>query len=393
MLALGASRFSPRLVEGIVRLGAEMPFGRAVETLAFFTGVEMGVETARGLVEGAGAALVEVEAAEVDQIERDGVTPPAGAPIQQVSVDGAMVPLIRGEWAEVKTLAVGAIQQQRCSDGAWDVHTTELSYFSRLADAQGFGRLASLELHRRGTDRASVVCAVNDGAEWIANFVAWQCPGAVQILDFPHAAEHLAEAAHAVYAVGNPHASEWLGVQFHELRHGEPDRVLAALRDLPVGQAAVPTDARDVRDRVLAYLEKRRAQIAYARFSTLGYPIGSGCVESANKLVVEARLKRSGMHWERSQVNPMVALRAMVCSGRWAVAWPQVWEQLRAKAVARRAACRAQRRPPPPPEPSPPASPRQAAPRLTQIQLEPKGLIVNGRPTRNHPWRRAPLKP
>jgi hypothetical protein len=336
---------------------------------------------------------VEVEADEVDQIERDGVTPPAGAPIQQVSVDGAMVPLIRGEWAEVKTLAVGAIQQQRCSDGAWDVHTTELSYFSRLADAQGFGRLASLELHRRGTDRASVVCAVNDGAEWIANFVAWQCPGAVQILDFPHAAEHLAEAAHAVYAVGNPHASEWLGVQFHELRHGEPDRVLAALRDLPVGQAAVPTDARDVRDRVLAYLEKRRAQIAYARFSTLGYPIGSGCVESANKLVVEARLKRSGMHWERSQVNPMVALRAMVCSGRWAAAWPQVWEQLRAKAVARRAACRAQRRPPPPPEPSPPASPRQAAPRLTQIQLEPKGLIVNGRPTRNHPWRRAPLKP
>jgi len=30
-------------------------------------------------------------------------------------------------------------------------------------------------------------------------------------------------------------------------------------------------------------------------------------VESANKLVVEGRLKGSGMHWARAQVTPMVA--------------------------------------------------------------------------------------
>jgi len=227
-LALGASRFSPRLVEGIARLGTEMPFGRAVETLAFFTGVEMGVETARGLVEGAGAALVELEAAEIEELERTGATPPLGAPMQQVSVDGAMVPLLRGEWAEVKTLAVGAIRQERMGEGEWKVHTGELSYFSRLTDAFTFGQLTSGELHRRGTDRASVVCAVNDGAEWIANFIAWHCPKAVRILDFPHAAEHLAAAAHAVFGAGSADAAEWLGVQFHDLRHKDPDQVLKA---------------------------------------------------------------------------------------------------------------------------------------------------------------------
>jgi hypothetical protein len=232
---------------------------------------------------------------------------------------------------------------------------------------------------------------VNDGAEWIANFIAWHCPKAIPILDFPHAADHLAEAAHAVYGVGSAEAAEWLGVQFHELRHGTPYRVLDALRELPVEQAAVQMEATEMRDRVLSYLQDALgAHIAYAQFSALGYPIGSGCVESANKLVVEARLKRSGMHWERTQVNLMMALRAMVCSGRWAERWPQVWKQLRAKDAARRAACRAQRRPPPPPEP---ASLQQAAPRLPQIQLEPKGLIVNGRPTRDHPWRRASLRP
>jgi hypothetical protein len=42
----------------------------------------------------------------------------------------------------------------------------------------------------------------------------------------------------------------------------------------------------------LEYLEKRREQIKYAEFQGMGYPIGSGAVESANKL--GARLKGSG---------------------------------------------------------------------------------------------------
>jgi hypothetical protein len=51
----------------------------------------------------------------------------------------------------------------------------------------------------------------------------------------------------------------------------------------------------------------------YPTFQTQGWPIGSGSVESVNKLVVEARLKGAGMHWSRPQVNPMLALRNIVC--------------------------------------------------------------------------------
>ena len=82
----------------------------------------------------------------------------------------------------------------------------------------------------------------------------------------------------------------------------------------------------------LQYLETRRAQIAYADFAAAGLPIGSGSVESANKLVVEARLKGSGMHWAPAQVDPMLALRNVVCNDRWAEAWPQIAAQLRATA-------------------------------------------------------------
>ena len=179
-----------------------------------------------------------------------------------------MVPLVGGEWAEVKTLAVGQVR----TVGEGQFHTSELSYFSRLTDAQSFGRLASLELHRRGTERAAVVCAVNDGAEWIAKFVSWHCPKAIQILDFPHAAEHVAEAARATYGEGTQRTANWLGAQLHELRHGDPAQVLAALRALPVEQAAVPSTAGDSNHAPLLVCRPAPADLRNARASRRAGP-------------------------------------------------------------------------------------------------------------------------
>jgi hypothetical protein len=63
------------------------------------------------------------------------------------------------------------------------------------------------------------------------------------------------------------------------------------------------------------------AQMAYPHYQAAGWPIGSGMVESANKLVVEARGypqgEGSGMHWARGHVNSMLALRNLICSRRW----------------------------------------------------------------------------
>jgi hypothetical protein len=66
----------------------------------------------------------------------------------------------------------------------------------------------------------------------------------------------------------------------------------------------------------LAYLAKRVAQMQYPTFQADGWPIGSGIAESANKLVVEARLKGAGMHWARASMHPMLSLRNAVCNDR-----------------------------------------------------------------------------
>jgi hypothetical protein len=86
----------------------------------------------------------------------------------------------------------------------------------------------------------------------------------------------------------------------------------------------------------LAYLQKREQQIQYPRFQVEAWPIGSGIVESGNKLVVEARLKGSGMHWVDQLSMRCSPLRNIVRSGRWKEDWPKVELRLRQEAAQKR---------------------------------------------------------
>jgi len=392
-LGLEAGSLSPRVQEGLVRLGAQMPFARAAQELAFFWGVDVSQATVRRHTEAAGAAWVAVETGEQARLSRERPPSPSGPAVQQVSVDGAMVPLVGGEWGEVKTVAIGEVKRRVRPDGEWEVWSEDFSYFSRLTDSVAFTEAALVELHRRGTERAQpfsrraqTVVAPMDGAEWQQAFLDHHRPDAVRILDFPHAVEHLAQAGQAVYGEGTVASALWLSAQAHTLKHGDPEEVLAALAGLAVEGAPDPEAAREVRDRTLQYLRKRREQIAYADFQAAGYPIGSGSVESANKLVVEARLKGSGMHWARGHVDPMVGLREIVCGERWDEAWPQVQSRLRGQRRRRR-----QHGPEERPLPDRPSyrSPVAAPPVPQRARALHTPTVVNRRPTRDHPWKRG----
>jgi hypothetical protein len=177
--------------------------------------------------------------------------------------------------------------------------------------------LALVATHRRGTETAKTVGAVSDGAEWIQGFVDRHRPDAVRIFDFPLAASAVARAGQAVYGEGTAAFTRWFTTQRHTLRHGAPQAVFHALRQLArIARRREALAAMATVQDALGYWEPRQDMLAYAWCEARGYPIGSGSVESANKLVVERRLKGAGMHWARWHVNPMVALRAMACSDR-----------------------------------------------------------------------------
>jgi hypothetical protein len=382
------------LQEDLVHLSTWMPFERAAKELAHFTRVEVSETSVRNHTEVAGAAYVAIQTAELERLHRERPIGPTGPDVLQVSADGAMVPLTGGEWAEVKTVAVGRVEVEINRDGFVEAHARDLGYFSRLANAATFTREAWVELQRAGIGTAKSVCGVMDGADWEQTFLDVHRADAIRILDFPHAVEYLTRAAQATWGVGTTAAERWGQEQAHSLKHDEHGaaKVLVALAHLPVEQSVDCVAARHARESALNYLTKRLSQIQYASFQARGFPIGSGSVESANKLVVEARLKGSGMHWARSHVNPVVALRTIACSDRWAEAWPHIEVHLRERVRhtslqrqrARRAAQAATGTTPTrPASPSPPQpSGRRHSP-----------SIVNGRPSALHPWKKRPLLP
>jgi hypothetical protein len=388
---------TPHAGECLVRLGAWLPFGQTAQMLAACLGVQVSEATARRCTETAGAAFEAVQTAETQRLVREAAPAPDGPDKLLLSVDGAMVPLVHGEWVEVKTLALGVVGPSVRHGEEWVVHTDQLSYFSRLQEATQFSHLALVEIHRRGVENARQVGAVMDGAEWQQGFVDFHCPAALRVLDFPHAAERLSGIATEMYGQGNLATQQWLDPRLHQLKHHGPAALLAELRDL---HQQHPNKA--VLAENLAYLEKREAQMHYPEFQAQGWPIGSGVVESANKVVVEARLKGAGKHWAREHVNPMVALRTLVCNDRWEEGWPQIAVQLRHQATEQRRA-RQQRRLPP--LASPPTGPEPGGGHASQIASATAPPVVTPpasdptdsaainrephRPAPNHPWRHS----
>jgi len=377
-LGLLAGSLTPTLQNYVTHLGSWIPFRKVGHVLEQMLGVVLSEPTVRRGTEKHGASYEAVQTAAVTRLEKEAPEPPAGPPTQLLSVDGAMVPLVGGEWAEVKTMVIGEITTTPTATGEPHVRSENLSYFSRLTDSDTFQRLALVETQRRGVETAGQVIAPTDGAVWIQGFLDYHRPDAVRILDFPHAAEYVAHIGRAQGDAESAAFQTWLTASLHTLKHAGATALLPELQTQVVTHPDQPELAE-----ALAYLEKRLSMMDYPTYQQRGWPIGSGSVESANKVVVEARLKGAGMHWARAHINPMLSLRNAVCNDRWAEAWQELTTHRR-RQRRQRYLTRAHLRtvaPLPPPlsaKPSPAATTTDAAPAKKPW-----------RPADDHPWRKS----
>ena len=421
--------FTPKVEEGMARLGTWMPFRAAQRELAFFLGVEVAEASVRQITEQAGAAQVQVQAAEVETLLTERPESPAGPEVQLMSLDGALIQLVTGEWKEVKTLALGIVSEakhkkKKKPEGEVQVQTRALSYFSRMSEAQTFQQESLGEVHRRGVEKAGTVCAVSDGADWIQKGVDYHRKDAVRILD-AGSCDGVCEPRGSSRPGAPPAAARGPDAQWAGSRQTPAE----ALRAVAPGARARVEDGRaragaggtgttaqpDAADRTARgggnvgqeparVSRERQEMIRYASFRAQGYPIGSGSVERANKLVVQSRMKQAGMRWEPSHVNAMLAMRNLACNDRWTEGWAAIrgmWRKQEVAARAQRVVCPcasgesaspapptvlAPAQPPSSSEPSPPpltptkTSPDQTAP----APSEPRPV----RPAPTHPWRR-----
>lgn len=398
-------RFTPRVEEILTRLGASLPFAEAAAVLEMVLGVAVSEATERRRTYAAGQAALAVEETELQRVERElpvAETPPERV---QISLDATKVPLVGGVWTDVKRAAFADLVPGRAEGGRETLVAVNLSYAARWEPAESFGRTITLEASHRGLDEADRIISPNDGADWIQGNLDRVASGAVRILDESHGAEHLGTIAGLLFGENTAAAREWTATQRRRLKEDPAAVVLTELaRCLAQGPrpgAPVGPDGETPQHqlaREVAYFQKRADQIESAAFQALGYPIGSGIVESGHRVVIGPRCKGAGQHWATPHLNPLLVLRTIICNDRWGATWPVVWtEQLRATTEAHRrahqhrlAARQAARAAPPLPEPvcpSPAARRPEPAPPPSPPP-HPKPAVA-ARPPTKYSWRKT----
>jgi len=316
----------------MTRLGSKMPYEQAVEEVWLNRRTRMKECTLRDTTNRHGRLAEAIVKAKTDKLATITESVEAGPQQVLVSSDGANIRLTDGEWREVKTVVIGEFASQWNEKvSAIEVKTSNLSYFSRSYGIREFEQYALPELYERGVFNADKVVTVNDGAEWIQSFVDYHIPKATRILDFRHALDHILAAGQAVLGERTEGTQQWFSTMAHQLKHKPPQHTIA---DLCLLKSQVTSEEQAAAiDHEQRYLQKREAMIDYPHFQNKGYPIGSGSVESSHKLVVHSRMKQAGMRWADNNIDPMLALRNLVCNGRWSSGWQEIvafhWEECR----------------------------------------------------------------
>lgn len=327
-LNLGEHVWSPETVKQIVKQGTEIAsYRRAAESYEEMTKIGVSKSSMGRLVKEYGSKIVKIQEEEAESMvkppRKDEVItkrdmPEPDSEVMSLSMDGAMVNIIGEGWKEVKTVAVSAVEKTVDEEtGETKVKLTAHSYRSGLWEAKEFAKQQWAEGCRRGLERAKQVVSVNDGAIWIWLIVQMCWAPCVEILDWWHVVEKLWELAHTLFSSQPSATTDWVNTQKTHLYQGNTRSIIRAIRQLcPRGQK-LPDKVR----LIIAYIFNHRHRLRYDLFRQAGFPIGSGCVESACKLVMQTRMKQAGMRWSRDGAQSMLALRSVLLSDRWDDVW------------------------------------------------------------------------
>lgn len=218
-----------------------------------------------------------------------------------------------GAWREPKVLIIYVV----------DAEGKREASFAPMIDATLKGPEAVFALlrtywQRLGITQADQILFIADGAPWIWKRVPQlvQALGVAaeqvhELLDFYHAAQHLAQVAALRKDWSAKARSRWRNQQRRWLLRGEVERVISAVRDICRGRNS--KSIRTHRD----YFIKNQSRMAYAKLTAMKLPIGSGAIESTVRRVVNLRLKGASLFWCRASAEAILLLRSYYKAGRW----------------------------------------------------------------------------
>ena len=220
--------------------------------------------------------------------------------------------------AKTRESKVGCIFTQTTTDekghAIRDKNST--AYIGVIETAEEFGKRLETEAIRRGLWNAETVVVLGDGAVWVRNIVGQHFYGAIHIVDFYHAKEHLYKLLQLLF-----HMPETLKEQepiwFKWFEDGNIEEIIKTAKQLHPD----PDKTCKNIETEIGYFQENANRMRYADYKKKGLFIGSGVIEAGCKIVIGKRLKQSGVRWSVNGANSIIALRCCVLSGRFNEYW------------------------------------------------------------------------
>jgi len=184
-------------------------------------------------------------------------------------------------------------------------------YTSYVGTAEVFKKHLLACALRNGYGQFKETVVLSDGAVWIRNMVDELFPDAQHILDYYHLCENVHTYAKALFNMDSSQYIPWAKRVCNHLKDSQFKLVLHELEPLknmkPNGCSV----------NLYGYISNNMNNIDYAQYEKKGYFIGSGAIESGNKLILQDRLKRAGMRWNTATAQAMLTLKTKAESGIW----------------------------------------------------------------------------
>lgn len=328
--------------EGFQRLGClfslMLPYQMASWLLGQWTGRTLSSSTLWATVQDYGAALIAEQEQDLENLENGHHREPEVLPdsvaamMLAISVDGVMVPFRpqvktskgKTQYREVKIGLLARLGKRLKRNGKSVTQLYHRRVVAVLGDLDAFMPRLQLEAHRQSFETAPQILWLSDGAKgfWRIYHTCFQSCS-VGILDFYHAAGHLWRAAAAAFDGRSTVAKKWFRQWRHLLRHGKQNDVLKGLTQLINTELFNDSELKTLRQ-VQAYFQRHRSHIRYQDFESLGYPCGSGMIESTCKWLIQQRFKGVGMRWSEDGFNHLLLLRVAWVNRRFDPLFPQV---------------------------------------------------------------------
>jgi hypothetical protein len=223
-----------------------------------------------------------------------------------VQVDGSIVPT-RGPQPlhEVKVGLVVRSEKILSNKGRGFIE--DARFVARLGDYEGFKKELTAALNAERASEANRIVVVGDGAPWVWSMADELCFCPVQVLDYPHAAEHASTAARLVFGEG-----DGLGAMFVEaikrmLWEGQIEDVIQQLAECALADRG---PSREALQDLHRYYTTNASRMRYDQYRAQGLPCGSGSIESAHRHVLQKRMKLAGQHWDTARADRLARLRA-----------------------------------------------------------------------------------